>query len=91
MAALEAAQQQLEAALARLEQAAARTFERRRGRAEADETTAREQELLRVECKRLRQQLEATQDANARLATAAEEAERRLEEAIARLDALSGG
>jgi Domain of unknown function (DUF4164) len=90
MAALEAAQQQLEAAVARLEQAASRTLERRRGRAEAGDTSASEQELLRVECERLRQQLEAAQDANGRLATAAEEAERRLEEAIARLDALSG-
>jgi hypothetical protein len=91
MAALEAAQQQLEAALARLETAAARSLERRRGRAAEDETAVREQELLRVECERLRQQLEAAQDANGRLATAAEEAERRLEEAIARLDALGGG
>ena len=90
MAALEAAQQQLGAALGRLEQAAARTLERRRGRAEADDTAGREQELLRIECERLRQQLEAAQDANGRLAAAAEEAERRLEEAIAQLDTLSG-
>ncbi len=75
MAALEAAQQRLEAALARIEAAAG-----------AARSAGRDQDLLREECHRLRRELEAAQDANRRLAAAVEEAERRLDEVMGRLD-----
>jgi hypothetical protein len=75
MAALEAAQQRIEAALARLEAAAG-----------AAGSAARDQDVLREECHRLRRELETAEDANRRLAAAALEAERRLDEAIGRID-----
>jgi chromosome segregation ATPase len=79
MAALEAAQQRLEAALARLEAAAA-------GAAGGHQEAA-----LREECHRLRRELEAAEDANPRLAAAVEEAERRLDEVMGRLDGAMAG
>lgn len=88
MAALEAAQQQLESAVARLEAATARMAERRRGPLPAAATE--ELDGLREECERLSRELEAASAANARLAAAAEEAERRLGEAMRHLETIGG-
>jgi predicted nucleic acid-binding Zn-ribbon protein len=55
------------------------------------EAAARDHAILREECHRLRQELETAQEANRRLTVASAAAERRLDEAIARLDAVGGG
>ena len=55
------------------------------------EAAARDHASLREECQRLRQELETAQEANRRLTVAAAAAERRLDEAIARLGAVGGG
>ncbi len=55
------------------------------------EAAARDHAIMRDECHRLRQELEAAQEANQRLSVASAAAERRLDEAIERLDAVGGG
>jgi division protein CdvB (Snf7/Vps24/ESCRT-III family) len=94
---LQAARERLDAALARLDVAAARLAELPRAPAAAgDEAAAaeaaRDREILRAECERLRGELDAANDRNLALGAAAEEAGGRLDGAIARLDAaLAGG
>ena len=88
MAALEAAQQQLESAVARLEATAARMAGRRGEPLPA--AASDELDGLREECERLARELEAAATANARLAAATEEAERRLGEAMRHLETIGG-
>lgn len=91
MAALEAAQQQLEAAVARLESVIGRNVERDRGRGTQGAQDLRDQEILREECHRLRVELEAANATNQRLSAAVDEAEERLRAVMTRLDAVTGG
>lgn len=86
---LHAARERLDAALARLDRAATRLAERPRDVPGAgDAAAARDREILRAECERLRAELDAANDRNRTLGAAADEADDRLDGAIARLDAM---
>jgi chromosome segregation ATPase len=91
MAALEAAQQQLEAAVGRLERVLTHLDERLQERESQAVAMRRERDTLEAECRQLRQQLAEATETNRRLSDASEEAERRLEAAVARLDGVSEG